>query len=262
MLPRRAEGLLERAARQLAEARTPGEVVARAAGLVHDGARRGARRHPDARGGRRLPSDPLAASGLALWRGAGAPLRAVVRSRSRSEDPAPGRAELVVPLRAEHGSAALLVVGGRESGMPYTDAEERLLEGLRIVAATALGAAATAADLEARVREKTADLARGLRDRQRVLEAAKGICGAEDAEDVLARLAAFAGAEGGAPRLIADGGRGGHRSSAASRRPAARRDSSPSTASRPSGPASWRRSSTRSACSRGSPSRASASSPS
>jgi signal transduction histidine kinase len=89
--------------------------------------------------------------------------------------------------------------------MPYTDAEERLLEGLRIVAATALGAAATAADLEARVRAKTADLARGLRDRQRVLEAAKGICGAEDGEDVLARLAAFAGAEGGAPRLTAEG---------------------------------------------------------
>ena len=143
--------------------------------------------------------------------------------------------------------------------MPYTDAEERLLEGLRIVAATALGAAATAADLEAGVREKTVDLARGLRDRQRVLEAAKGICGAEDAEEVLARLAAFAGAEGGAPRFAAEADAP---SSDASRRPAARRDTSPSTGSPPSVPASWRRSSTRSACSRGSPSRASASSPS
>jgi signal transduction histidine kinase len=203
MLPRRAEGLLERAARQLAEARTPGAVVARAAALVQDGLGGVpvATLTPEEAAG---PLGPLAASGLALWRGAGAPLRAVVRSRSRSEDPAPGRAELVVPLRAEQGSAALLVVGGRASGMPYTDAEARLLEGLRIVAATALGAAATAADLEAGVREKTADLARGLRDRQRVLEAAKAICGAEDGEEVLARLAAFAGAEGGAPRFAAE----------------------------------------------------------
>jgi signal transduction histidine kinase len=89
------------------------------------------------------------------------------------------------------------VVGGRSSGLPYDDTEERLLEALRHVAATALGASAAAEDLEARVREKTAELARGLCDRQRVLEAAEGISAAEDAEDVLARLASFAKAEEG-----------------------------------------------------------------
>ncbi|HVH05955.1 MAG TPA: HAMP domain-containing sensor histidine kinase, partial [Myxococcota bacterium] len=143
---------------------------------------------------------PLAASGLALWRAAGEPPRGVLRCRDQAADPSPHRAELVASLRAGTGPDALVVVGGRASGLPYDDGEERLLETLRHVAATALGASAAASDLEARVSEKTAELARGLRDRQRVLEAAEGISSAEDAADVLARLEAFAEAEDGVVR--------------------------------------------------------------
>jgi signal transduction histidine kinase len=205
---RDAAHVIERAVRELAESRTSAEVLERIAERV-----RRALEAPvavlsladDPRGafaaapaGTPLPR--LAASGLALWRSAGEPPRGVLRCRAQAADPSPDRAELVAWLRAGAGPDALVVVGGRPSGLPYDDTEERLLETLRHVAATALGAAAAASDLEARVCAKTAELARGLRDRQRVLEAAEGISAAEDAAEVLARLEAFADAEEGTLR--------------------------------------------------------------
>jgi signal transduction histidine kinase len=187
--------LLERAVRELARRTSPPEVLARTAALARaelGGAPVVAFGVPEGGEG---PESALAASGLSLWRSAGAPTEGVVHAGARAEDPAPERAELVAALGRAEGPTALLVAGGRPSGLPYSDAEQRLLEGLCCVSATALAAAATAADLEARVREKTAVLARGLRDRQRVLETAEGICAADDREEVLARLAAFAGGE-------------------------------------------------------------------
>jgi signal transduction histidine kinase len=193
---------LERAVRELAESRTPAEVLERAAERVREalGAPVTAFSLAFDREGTLAP---LAASGLALWRASGEPPRGVLRCRAQAADPSPARAELVASLRAGPGPGpdALLVVGGRASGLPYDDAEERLLEALRHVAATALGASAAASDLEARVREKTAELARGRRGRQRVLAAAEGISAAEDAGAVLARLAAFADAEEGVVRF-------------------------------------------------------------
>jgi len=197
---RSEDRLLERAARELAEGRTPDEILRRASACVREGLGGPAVCRLRLDTGDAPPESGLAASGLALWRAAGSPPRAVVRSGARTEDPSAEHAELVVSLRTESGPAALLVVGARASGLPYTDREARLLEGLRHVATTALGAAATAADLEARVREKTADLERGLRDRQRVLEAAEGLCAADDAREVLERLASFAEDEGCAAR--------------------------------------------------------------
>jgi signal transduction histidine kinase len=193
---RSEDRLLERAARELAEGRTPEEILRRASSCVRDGLGDAPVCSVRLGSDEALASGGLPASGIALWRAAGSPPRAVIRAGARTEDPSPEHAELVVALLAEPGPAALLVVGARVSGLPYTDSEARLLEGLRHVATTALGAAASAADLEQRVREKTADLERGLRDRQRVLEAAEGLCGADEAEEVLERLAAFAGDEG------------------------------------------------------------------
>jgi signal transduction histidine kinase len=196
---RDAARILELAVRELAESRTPAEVLERTAHRLGE-----ALAAPVAAfslgAGDAAALAPLAASGLARWRASGEPARGVLRCRAQAADPAPHRAELVACLRAGSAPDALVVVGGRASGLPYDDAEERLLETLRHVAATALAASAAASDLEARVREKTADLARGLSDRQRVLEAAEGISRAEDAVDVLARLAAFAEAEEGTVR--------------------------------------------------------------
>ena len=193
---RDAGRVLERAVRELAESRTPAEVLERTAERVADALAAPVAAFSLAAGGAGALG-PLAASGFALWRASGEPPRGVLRCRAQAEDPAPERAELVATLRAGPGPDALVVVGGRPSGLPYDDTEERLLEALRHVAATALAASAAAEDLEARVREKTAELARGLCDRQRVLEAAEGISAAEDAGDVLARLESFAEAEEG-----------------------------------------------------------------
>ncbi|HVH05044.1 MAG TPA: hypothetical protein VNE71_03485, partial [Myxococcota bacterium] len=196
---RDAGRILERAVRELAESRTPAETLERAGERVREALAAPVAVFPLAGGTAGAPS-PLAANGLALWRAAGEPPRGVLRCRDQAADPSPHRAELVASLRAGTGPDALLVVGGRASGLPYDDGEERLLETLRYVAADAPSAVAAASDLEARVSEKTAELARGLRDRQRVLEAAEGISSAEDAADVLARLQAFVEAEDGVVR--------------------------------------------------------------
>ncbi len=194
--------LLERAVRELARRTEPREVLDRAIGLAREGlagASVAAVVVPDGVDARHCP---LAASGASLWRRAGMPAEGIVRARGRTEDPSPDRAELVAALGFMRGARALLVAGGRPSGLPYTDVEQQLLEGLCFVSATALAAAATAADLESRVREKTAELGRGLRDRQRVLETAQGICAAEAPEEVLSRLAGFVEpADAGAARL-------------------------------------------------------------
>jgi signal transduction histidine kinase len=193
--PRAVERFLDAATRSLSGAAPPGEVLARCAALLagHAGA---GRVEFVALGAGALAPGPLGASGLALWREHGAPA-GVVRAGARAEDPACDRAEAVLPLAPRGGPRGLMVIAPRADGLPYTAEQERMLESLLPVATTALDAAATAVDLEGRVVEKTACLQRALRDRERVLEAARGICEAAAPGEVLEQVAAFAGAEAG-----------------------------------------------------------------
>ena len=198
LLPERSfEAFLDEATRVLANVTRPSEVLQRITSLLPT--------HLDASGvecftvapGAAQAASPLARQGVALWRSGGAPGHRLVRARARSEDPAPDLAELVIPLSPQSGPRVLVTLASRTDGLPYTDEQERMLESLLHVATTALDAAATAEDLELRVVEKTASLERALRDRKRVLEAARAICEAEQPEEIVACLERFAAAEGG-----------------------------------------------------------------
>lgn len=193
--PQAFERFLDAATRGLSGAIPPREVLARCAALLAEHAGAGRVEWVALDAGAAAPG-ALGASGLALWRARAAPA-GVVRAGARAEDPACDRAEAVLPLAPRGGPRGLLVVAPRADGLPYTAAQERMLESLLPVATTALDAAATAADLEGRVAEKTACLQRALRDRERVLEAARGICEAAAPGEVLEQVAAFAGAEAG-----------------------------------------------------------------
>jgi signal transduction histidine kinase len=92
------------------------------------------------------------------------------------------------------------VLGARHDGRPYTRAQVRVLESLAHVAATALDAAATARDLEMRVREKTTSLERAVADRQDVLHTAERIGRADDAAEIEAALEDFAKRRGARAR--------------------------------------------------------------
>jgi signal transduction histidine kinase len=193
--PQAFERFLDAATRGLSGAIPPREVLARCAALLAEHAGAGRVEWVALGAGAAAPG-ALGASGLALWRARGAPA-GVVRAGARAEDPACDRAEAVLPLAPRGGPRGLLVVAPRSDGLPYTGAQERMLESLLPVATTALDAAATAADLEGRVAEKTACLQRALGDRECVLEAARGICEAAAPGEVLEQVAAFAGAEAG-----------------------------------------------------------------
>ncbi len=60
-----------------------------------------------------------------------------------------------MPLVPQSAPEVLVVLGSRADGLPYDDEHERMLVSLRHVATTALQAAATTADLEAKVADKT-----------------------------------------------------------------------------------------------------------
>jgi signal transduction histidine kinase len=197
------ERLLEEASRELAGARSPEGVLAGVVGLIGG--------HLEASRVLRVPvvrgdpgSSPLARRGLALWRGEGSPRDRIVRASAREEDPGPELAELVLPLFPDSTPGTLVVIGSRADGLPYGEEHERMLGSLRHVATTALEAAATAADLERRVAEKTATLERALSDRQAVLRAARTICEAEHADQVWETIRLFA-----ADRVAAVGMEGG-----------------------------------------------------
>lgn len=188
------ERFLEHATRDLARARTPGEVLAGVALLI--------REHLGASDVRCLPlpvegdRERLSGRGLELWQRHGDPLHQVVRARDRAEDPGPEMAEIVLSLLPESGPGALVVVASRADGLPYGEEDERMLASLRHVATTALEAAATTVDLEAKVAEKTRSLEAALLDRKAVLRAARTICEAEHAAEVVETVQAFAAGRG------------------------------------------------------------------
>lgn len=189
------EEFLEEASRELAAARVPEVVLERVEALIvaHLGASRVrcVTRLVAAAGG-----DPLVRGGLELWRREGAPAQRIARVRGRTEDPGPDLAEVVLPLVPKSASKAIVVLASRADGLPYGDEHERMLASLRHVATTALEAAATTADLEAKVAQKTTSLERALVDRQAVLRSARSICEAEHPQEVLATLRGFGDAHG------------------------------------------------------------------
>lgn len=189
------EQFLEAASRELAAARSPEAVLERVEALT--GAHLGASQvrcvtKPVAA----ASGEPLVRSGLELWLRDGAPPQRIARAGLRAEDPSPELAEIVLPLVPESAAKTIVVIGSRTDGLPYSDEHERMLASLRHVATTALQAAATTADLEAKVAQKTATLERALMDRHAVLRSARAICEAERPEEVLATMQAFAAAQG------------------------------------------------------------------
>lgn len=188
------EEFLEEASRDLAAARHPDDVLERVEALI--GAHLGASQvrcvtKPAAAGG-----DRLVRRGLELWLRDGAPPQRMVRARTRAEDPGPDLPEIVLPLVPQSAPKAIVIIASRADGLPYGDEHERMLLSLRHVATTALQAAATTADLEAKVSQKTASLERALADRHAVLRSARAICEADDADGVLEVLRAFADTQG------------------------------------------------------------------
>lgn len=189
------EQFLEEASRELAAARSPEEVLERVEALIaaHLGASRvRCLTKPVAA----ASGEPLVRSGLELWMREGAPPQRIARAGLRTEDPDPELAEIVLPLVPESAPKALVILGARTDGLPYGDEHERMLASLRHVATTALQAAATTADLGAKVDQKTASLERALMDRHAVLRSARAICEAESPEQVVATMQAFATAQG------------------------------------------------------------------
>lgn len=189
------ERFLEQASQDLATARQPEVALERVESLI--------RTHLGASQVRCVTQlmvaasgEPLVRRGVELWLREGAPPHRIVRSRTRAEDPGPDLAEIVLPLVPQSAPKALVVLGSRADGLPYGDEHDRMLASLRHVATTALQAAATTADLEAKVAEKTNSLERALIDRQAVLRSARAICEADHVDEVLATLAAFAAAHG------------------------------------------------------------------
>jgi len=203
------ERFLEQASRDLAGARQPEAVLERVESLL--------RAHLGASDVRCViqPMPPasrrgLVQSGFELWRDEGSPLNRVVRSRIRVEDPGPHMAEIVVPLVPESAQPVIVILASRGDGLPYDDEHQRMLASLRHVATNALQAAATTADLEAKVAEKTSSLERALEDRLAVLRSARAISEAEHPEDVVATLEAFAAAHGISMRWRISAASGGH----------------------------------------------------
>ncbi|MCP5060739.1 MAG: hypothetical protein GY937_28925, partial [bacterium] len=187
------EHFLEQASQELATAREPRRVLQRVQTLIQ--AHLGASEvrcvlEAEAAG----CSEPLVQRGLALWHRERSTRDPIVQARARTEDPGPDVPEIVLPLLPHSAPSALVIVGSRTDGLPYGDDHARMLASLRHVATTALEAAATTADLEAKVTEKTTSLEQALSDRHAVLRAARAICEADAPDEVLATLRGFAAA--------------------------------------------------------------------
>lgn len=195
------EEFLEEASRDLAAARCPDIVLERVEALLvtHLGA---SQVRCVTKPAAAISGEPLIRNGLELWLRDGAPAQRIARARMRTEDPGPDLAEIVLPLVPKSAPKAIVVLGSRADGLPYGDEHERMLASLRHVATTALQAAATTADLEAKVAQKTASLERALMDRQAVLRSARAICEAEQPGEVLATMRTFADAQGVSLRWV------------------------------------------------------------
>ena len=206
LLQRAFEQFLEQASRDLSAARQPEAVLRRVESLirVHLGA---SEVRCVTKAAAAFTGEPLVTRGCELWDQDGAPLHRLVRSRTRAEDPGPDLAEIVVPLVPQSAPAVLIVLGSRADGLPYDEEHERMLVSLRHVATTALQAAATTADLEAKVADKTSSLQRALADRQAVLRSARAISEAEYPDQILVTLQAFAAARGVSMRWDSGPGR-------------------------------------------------------
>ena len=189
------ETFLEEASRDLSAAREPAAVLDRVGVLV---------RHHLGASQVRCITDPVSAvsgealvrRGLELWLREGAPSQRIARLRTRAEDPGPDLAEIVLPLVPQSAPKAIVVLASRADGLPYGEEQERMLASLRHVATTALQAAATTSDLEAKVAQKTMSLERALADRQAVLRSARAISEAEHPGEVMATLRTFGDAQG------------------------------------------------------------------
>jgi len=192
--------VLEQATRALAETREREAVIRVVAEIVREHLK------PDGiailRSGLELQFDELQQDGLALWRSHDAPTHRVVVRRSRSEDPAPSRAELVAPIAPTSADLHLLILSARRDGLPFGAEEEEALLALVHVAATALDATVTNEELQARVAEKTESIDRALRDRERMLASADRIASADHATDVLDALLTFVGGHAARARWV------------------------------------------------------------
>jgi len=185
------EGVLDEAVRRLARSGSPEAVLATACFLIQ--------RRLGATAVEALPLPPDSArpgsrlrdSGLELWRAFGGSGRRVVTAHARHEDPDAEQAEVVLVLEPQSGPPALIIISSRSDALPYAEEDLRLLDGLALTAATALGSAANTAELERRVKEKTAWIESSLRDRARVLETARAICEAHCPSVVRERVEAF-----------------------------------------------------------------------
>jgi signal transduction histidine kinase len=193
------EQFLEQASRDLSVARQPEAVLRRVEALIraHLGA---SEVRCVTKAAAAFTGEPLVTRGCELWDQDGAPLHRIVRSRTRAEDPGPDLAEIVVPLVPQSAPEVLIVLGSRADGLPYDDEHERMLVSLRHVATTALQAAATTADLEAKVADKTSSLQRALADRQAVLRSARAISEADSPDEIWVTLQVFAAARVDPPR--------------------------------------------------------------
>lgn len=193
LLPATAsEELATRAIERLHASPSREAVLAEAAELLREGldASQVVAGMPDAEDDR--AASLLLCRGLALWRRAGSPSHRLVLAGARSEDPAPNRPELVIPLQTPAAPPALLVVASRPDGLPYTPEEVRTVETIGHVATVALGSAANAAELARLVSERTRSLEQALDDRAGVLAAARAICEADAPDAVIEAVESFA----------------------------------------------------------------------
>ena len=106
----------------------------------------------------------LARRGLALWRSLPSPRPTLAVAPSRDEDPAPDEPEVTVLLNPLSGPQVLLVVSARDDALPYSPEQIHMLDALGTVATIVLGSAATTAELERRVAERTHELRDALED--------------------------------------------------------------------------------------------------
>ncbi len=183
------EALLARAARELAGASNPGDVLARLALLLGQELRAGTALAFFVRDG--AHHGALAERGIEVWRDAKPePSHGIVRP-SRTEDPDMLRPELVVALTPRASEPALVVIAPRRDGLPYAPEELRAIEDVALLATLALGDAAASAQLESCVAARTAALSCALDDRSAVLEAAARVQEAARAAQVRAAAATF-----------------------------------------------------------------------
>gem|GEM_PF-4503495 len=191
-----SDAFLEAVSRDLARAKSPVMALHRTTALVQRQLKASRVEWEFTRGSPPRELSRLSRRARGLWCEAGQPLNQMLVSKVRDEDPGTDLPEVVMCVAPRGAPPVLVAVGSRTDGLPYTDEERRMLASVLPVVTTALEAAATKVDLQARVAEKTASLQRILEDGQAVVGAARAICEAEQPTEVLAILRGFAAAQG------------------------------------------------------------------